>query len=106
VNFTKELVEMTFTDSYRKFQLIHLKDNLYLSVQASMFHHSKPTETIDDLNEYTHWEIALFDDEKLLRIAEVLPTFRSLAEVELYWGEVYYGYVPTDLVEEVYLALK
>ena len=113
--FTKVLVEKDFKEEsesmdlqdlkYRQFEPIRLSVNLWLSIQASYGHYCTPRVTLKDLDEYTHWEFALFTENDFVRVTEVLPDFPSLAEIELYEQQVY-SFVPTDLLEELYLALK
>jgi hypothetical protein len=91
---------------YRQFEPIRINSNLWLNIQASKSHYCNPRKTIKDLEEYTHWEIALFNKDEDLLATEVLHNFRSLAELELYFEGSVYAYVPKDLVEEFYLALK
>ena len=112
MEFLKALVEQDFGmerihngRTYRQFAGIMIHDNLWLSIQASFAHYSIPRETIDDLQKYTHWEVALFTRDNFVRVTDVLPEFPSLAEIEHYESQVY-AYVPADLVEELYLALK
>jgi hypothetical protein len=117
--FTKVLIERQFEEDeerekfdketdykYRQFVPIRLGVNLWLSIQASYAHYSTPRETLRDLDGYSHWEFALYTQENFVSVTEVLPDFPSLAEVELYFEGAVYPYVPTDLLEEVYLALK
>lgn len=91
---------------YRKFEPILIKESLWLSIQASVAHQCKPKYTYDDLDFYTHWEIAVFDLDDFLKVSDISPQFRSLAELELHEDGGVYSCVPVDLVEELYLALK
>jgi hypothetical protein len=112
--FVKELVEKNHDEPMyvdrksmvRVFEPIRLNANLWLSIQASYAHYCTPRETILDLEGYSHWEIALFDKDNFVSVTSVLPEFLSLAEIELYFEGQVYPYVPKDLVEELYLALK
>ena len=118
MEFLKALVEQDFgyvredTDKiqYRQFQAIQIRENLWLSIQASCAHYSVPRETLSDLSKYKRWELALIrteedaSDSEFVRVADILPNFSSLAEIELHEQTVY-AYVPADLVEELYLAL-
>jgi hypothetical protein len=115
--FIKALVEHNFGEDmqshrdlgkskYRQFDPIKLKNDLWLSIQASYAHYSRPRETFDNLEDYTHWEMALFTKEEFICVSQVVPDFNSLAELELYFEGSVYPYVPKDLVEELYLELK
>lgn len=90
---------------YRQFKAIQINENLWFSIQASYAHYCTPQKTLETLEDYTHWEFALIGESGFLRVTEVLPDFPSLAEIEYYEAEVY-AYVPIDLVEDLYLALK
>jgi hypothetical protein len=91
---------------YRIFEPIRINSNLWFSVQASYAHYCTPRETLADLEDYSHWEIALFDKDEFISAAQIVPNFKSLAELQLYFEGQVYPYVPKDLVEELYLALK
>ena len=113
-NFIKVLKEKRFDDeniSYdeqnmrtRIFEPIQIKDDLWLSIQASHAHYCKPKMTLRYLDDYTHFEIGIFDKDNFLKVGEVLPNFESLSEIKRYEGRVYSN-VPIDLVEELYSAL-
>lgn len=121
MEFLKALVEQDFgtgtngktTDRvrYRQFQAIPIREDLWLSIQASCAHYSEPRETLSDWRQYKRWEFALIrlhegeEKSEFVRVTDVLPEFASLLEIECYEQEVY-AYVPSDLVEELYLALK
>lgn len=110
--FIDALVTRDFGDQmdgksmYRQFEPLRLNSNLWFSIQASYAHYCTPRETLDNLEDYSHWEIALFDKDNFLSAADVIPDFRSLAELQYYFGGQVYPHVPKDLVEELYLALK
>lgn len=90
----------------RIFEPIRIKGDYFLSIQASYGHRCKPRVTLEDLDDYTHWEIAVYNENDFVRISDVAPEFRSLAEIELYRDGTAYNFVPTDLVGELYSALK
>jgi hypothetical protein len=93
-------------DNYvRIFKPIRLGPNLFLSIQASYGHYCRPAITTNDLNTYTHWEVALFDDENFLRVSDIAPDLPCAAEMDYYFDNSVYGNVPTDLVEDLYNGL-
>lgn len=112
--FIKDLVEKDFGErmnlhnlEYRQFEPIRINPNLWLSIQASYAHYCTPRTTYrEDLEIYSHWELALFDKDEFRSVDTVLPSFPALAELQLYFEGQVYPYVPKDLVEELYLALK
>lgn len=89
---------------YRLFTPIEVKNGVWLSIQANGSCHCKPQAICPSLDDYTHWEMALFDGNEFIRVTDILPEFSSLAEIELYEKGTY-TYVPTDLIEELYTAL-
>lgn len=91
---------------FRQLRPIKIKDDFWISIQASGGHSCKPKTTLTDLEGYTHWEFAFLREGEFTRAKDVLPEFLSLAELELYFEETTYSYVPKNLVEELYLALK
>lgn len=112
MEFLNFLIEQDFGFSrafngnrYRAFQGIALGYDLCLSIQASCAHYSRPRETLDDLNKYTHWEVAIIFREDWARVQDILPSFPSLVEIELYHEGSVYPYVPADLVNDLFLAL-
>jgi hypothetical protein len=113
--FIKDLKEKDFGEKcdgghlseYRQFETNRINPNLWLSIQASYAHYCTPRTTYrDDLEIYTHWEFALFDKDEFRSVAEVLPEFAALDEIQFYFDGSVYSYVPKDLVEQLYLALK
>jgi len=114
VEFIKVLVPTQFagennfelSSKYRQFEPISIKDGYWLSIQGSYAHYCTPRITSENLNDYTHWEMALFNDNEFVQVNDVLPNFKSLAEIEHYFDSSIYPYVPVDLIEELYTALR
>ncbi|HLI46870.1 MAG TPA: hypothetical protein VKU94_06740 [Geobacterales bacterium] len=49
-------------------------------------------------------EFALIaENGDFIRVKDILPNFPKLEEIEEYWDTVY-GYVPVNLIEELYQA--
>lgn len=91
--------------AYRAFVGFDLKEKGWLSIQASYGHFCSPRETLYDLNDYSAMEFALFDKNgNVLRVKEILPEFSRIDEIEEYFNTVY-GYVPVDLINDMYLEL-
>jgi hypothetical protein len=88
----------------RGFKHIQIGD-LSLSIQASWGHYCTPRRTLNNLDEYSTMEFAIIqDDGEFATVSEVLPTFSRLDEIEEYENTVY-GYVPVDLIEQLYQEL-
>lgn len=89
--------------TYRGFKHIR-KGDISLSIQASYGHYCTPRKTLRNLDDYMSMEFALIDASgDFIRVKEILPNFKRLNEIEEYWNTVY-GYVPVDLIEELYQA--
>lgn len=89
----------------RSFFPVIMTKKCYLSVQASKYHHSLPRETVP-LEEYYSMEFAIVSHNGgMLQVKDVLPDFPNLEEIEGY-HDVVYSYVPVELIEQVYQALK
>lgn len=114
MDFIKELKEMEvfkITETInplhmRKFYPMEVQPGIFLSIQASEFVYCKPRETLKDLSKYTHWEVALTNENEFLNVLETFPEFQNRLELEYYRRGPVYNYVPTDLVNDLYLALK
>ena len=88
----------------RIFNPIQVDVNLWISIQASCLHRSRPKSSQVKPEDVTHWEVLIFGPNNIYKVSEILPHFRSLAEIE--WHHlVVYSYVPTDLVNELFTAL-
>lgn len=103
----QDYMSQTYMDGYcRIFEPIQIREDVWLSIQASYGHYCKPRKTLKDLYDYSHWEFALFNKENFIRVSDIIPELKSIGEIETYFDSSVYPYVPTDLVEEVYLAFK
>lgn len=105
MEFLKVLEETNDSNGsyYRGFKHIR-KGDVSLSIQASYAHYCTPRKTLRDLSEYTSMEFALIGESgEFIRVQEILPGFSKLEEIEEYWDTVY-GYVPVNLIEELYQA--
>ena len=92
--------------TFRMFEGFKLKDDLWLSVQASYGHYCSPRKTLLNLEDYRSMEFALMDKEgNFTSVSEILPDFPKLEEIEEYRDTVY-AYVPVNLINELYKALK
>lgn len=90
----------------RMYEHILFKGGIHLSVQASGCSHCRPQETVD-LEKYVAMEVAVGRYGKCVEVKDVLPNFKRLKDVEnVYFGEIFYSYMPVDLIEDMFLALK
>lgn len=75
-----------------------------LSVQCSRYHYCMPRETID-IELYDMFELAIFWQGEFI-YPSILENFPRKNELdECYEGQIF-GYVPSDLVEDLYKYLN
>ncbi|TKH82019.1 hypothetical protein FC686_04460 [Bacillus cereus] len=79
-------------------------EGIVLSIQASYGHYCAPRETTD-LDDYSAMEFGVLQNGEFVTVTKLLPEFKRLKEIEDYESTVY-GYVPVDLIEELYQELK
>ncbi|PGT90129.1 hypothetical protein [Bacillus thuringiensis] len=92
--------------SVRMYEAILFEDGIHLSIQASACGHCRPQETVD-LEKYTAMEVALVRCGEYVEVKDVLPNFKRLTDTEnVYFGGIFYSFMPVDLIEDVFLALK
>lgn len=105
---SKQRKEKNEDTNIRSFAPIGVDGVNYLSIQASSFNDCKPQRTINSIEEYTHLEVALTQSKDFKRVKDICEDFPALAEIELYFSEDIYSFVPIDLVDELfqYLVLK
>lgn len=90
----------------RNFNPIKFGNNVELSVQASFSHYCSP-RTTTDLKDYTSMEIALFKDGEFISLTGLLiPHIDLMKRAEGYYEGTVYGYMPVEMIEEIYQALK
>ncbi|PMC34550.1 hypothetical protein CJ195_22310 [Bacillus sp. UMB0899] len=93
--------------TFRIFKGIQVNDDLWISIQASYGHYCNPRKTLKDLSEYNSMEFALRDKEgNFLSVTDVLPNFPKLKEIEEYYEDTVYGYVPVNLIEDLVQVLS
>jgi hypothetical protein len=90
-------------NAYRSLKHIK-KDDISLSIQASYGHYCTPRLTLSDLNDYSSMEFALIKEGEFIQVKDILPNFSALEEIEEYFDGSVYGYVPVNLIEELYKA--
>jgi len=81
-----------------------------LSIQASDLHYSIPRKKLDNLNDYSKFELAIINEKGFLNIGKssVFRKFPKYAELKMYRsGKDYiFAFVPIELINELYLYLK
>ncbi|OUB19506.1 hypothetical protein BK708_19655 [Bacillus thuringiensis serovar yunnanensis] len=103
----EKLSEVPFIGIAAQFRMLKgfvFGEGIKLSIQASYGHYCTPRETLD-LNKYERMEVALLKND-FVTVEEVLPDFPSLKAFEEFDSGGVYGYVPIELIEELYQELK
>ncbi|WP_144561661.1 hypothetical protein [Bacillus mycoides] len=95
---------MSEFNHYRMLKGIAFGKGITLSIQASYGHYCTPRETTD-LDDYSAMELGLLQNGEFVTVSSLLPEFSRLKEIEEYEDTVY-GYVPVDLIGELYQELK
>lgn len=100
----KQLGFLGEANHIRMLKGLEFDNNVVLSVQASYGHYCTPRETVNLYN-YSRMELGLLQNGEFVTVSSLLPEFSRLKEIEEYEDTVY-GYVPVDLIEDLYQSLK
>ena len=88
----------------RNFDKLETKSGYGMSIQCSKYHYCTPRETTG-IEKYESFELAIFSEHNFV-YPEILKDFPRKNELdECYEGQVF-GYVPKDLVEDLYNFLN
>jgi hypothetical protein len=95
-----------YFDEYNKYRALkHIKkDDVSLSIQASYGHYCVPRLTLSNLNDYSEMEFALMRESGFIQVKDILPNLSVLDEIEERFDGSVYGFVPVELIEELYKA--
>lgn len=82
-------------------------NNGWLSIQCSAGHYCLPRITKDDIHTYDSYEVAILDGSHNIigdveRLTRLLAGFDRLSEFMGCFSSPVFGYVPRDLVNELY----
>lgn len=100
--FYKHLRAKMQVGKMRPFHALEFDRDISLSVQAHFAVYCKPRKTLNDLTKYTAWEIGLLQKGTLAHPSDV-PFLEFRQEwLELWGGDQVAGYVPTEMVQEIY----
>lgn len=88
---------------------IKASSDVYISIQGSKYHYSRPRENMSSLKDFTAFELCFFDGEgntiyDLTRYFE--GDMSLLKELEKHKDINVYGFVDVELIERVYQFLK
>lgn len=85
----------------QKSEGIVFNNDLMLSIQGSFGHYCFPRKTLP-YNQYKSMEFALCDEQGFVNVKKYLNTDKY----DTYFDGSVYGYVPIELIEKLYQALK
>lgn len=89
---------------FRMFEAVKTNSNIELSIQASYAHYCSPRLTLP-VGMYDSVELAIFRDNEFTSIEEVTQNKELIEELNDYYEGTVYGYVPVEIIEELYQAL-
>lgn len=117
MSFLKDLVvtkEITFdfksmfcdlNAGIRHCEWLKINKELCLSIQASAMHYCTPRANVE-LEEYTHFELAIIVNQGLTHNLCILEKFERYNELLEYWEDGVFAYVPKDIIEDLYIWCK
>lgn len=85
----------------RVLEWIYVGSNIHLSIQASRMHYCHPRETVD-LDDYTHFELALIVNGKISCDTGKIKEFPQYEKLMEYKDTSIFPYVPKELLSELY----
>ena len=85
----------------RLLEWLEVGENIHLSIQASPMHYCSPREMID-LDNYTHFELALIIDNEVSYDSEKIKDFPQYNNLMQYNEYGIFSYVPKKLISELY----
>lgn len=88
----------------RIFNHIVLDNGYRVSIQCSEYHYCTPRK-LDELNSYDTFEVAILLEGEFV-YPSVLENFSRKKELDEYFDGSIFGYVPKDLVEDLYNYLN
>ena len=89
---------------FRMLKEVKISDEIGLAIQASYVHYCSPRKTLP-LEEYTKMELAIFKDGEFTKVSNVTGNESIINKLDEYYEGTVYGFVPVDLIEELYQAL-
>lgn len=96
----------TYEDmGFRQFEAIRVNDTIWLSIQASYGHYCSPRKTLSK-ELYTNMELAIFKNDEFAPVSSVTKNEELINKFDEYYEGTVYGYVPVELIEELYQDLN
>lgn len=89
---------------FRLMNAIDTGSDIELSIQASYGHYCSPRETIA-LEDYEKMELAIMRSGDFVSVSEVIRGEHLIDKFEQYYEGTVYGFVPVELIQELYEEL-
>lgn len=112
MTFLKQLIEvescepLNYNNKFvRWFKPIIVNEDIKLSIQASYCHYCNPRQTLSDISDYYTMEMAILKRDEFVSVNEVTDNKILIEQFANYYDETIYGFVPVDLIEELYIDL-
>ena len=117
MEFFDELIEDSNSEKMREIGVfgyeetprtfLHIESgDIRLSVQASCVHYCHPRITSMYLEDYSSMEFAMIKGDSFTSVEEIFPDSDLQEKLEPYFDGTVYGFVPVELINKLYLALK
>lgn len=92
-------------DGIRLYHPIQLTNNHILSIQASAVHYCTPQRLIYDVNQYTHFEVSILNEND--EFTGEINDPNIMKQLEFYrYDDKHYGYVPRELIVQIIVGLN
>lgn len=106
----KEVIKELNSDigeGFRMFERVRpsSKSNIELSIQASYQHYCTPKKTVD-IEDYTTMELAIMRKKTFLNIFDLCDDPVLVTKLRRCYEGSIYGFVPVEIIEEVYQGIK
>jgi hypothetical protein len=112
MEFIKRLIERNSPYTYnnedtgfRIYKALQMDDDVLLSIQASYGHYCTPRQTLD-IELYSAMELAILKNGKFVSVDQVTDNTSLIEKFDEYYEGMVYGFVPVELLEELYQELK
>jgi len=89
---------------FRLLKEVKISDKVSLSIQASYGHYCSPRKTLP-LEEYSRMELAIFKDGEFTNVSQVISNVKIINELAEHYEGTVYGFIPIELLEELYQEL-
>ena len=99
--FMLDMMGEDYSRGARLLEWLEVGENIHLSIQASPIHYCSPREMID-LDDYTHFELALIVDNEVCYNSEKIKDFPQYNELTEYHDGMIFSYVPRELISNLY----